>query len=82
MHIDRRNNSINLNKEKIIELGKRTNIGFDQIIFIEKEINNTFPITIYNSDGNLLAISDQYGNFKFRSKKGKLDLIILRLSIS
>ena len=34
-------------------------------------------VEIYNSDGNLLAISDQYGNFKFRSKKGKLDLIIL-----
>ena len=27
------------------------NIEFDQIIFIEKEINNTFPITIFNSDG-------------------------------
>ena len=27
-------------------------------------------VEIYNSDGNLLAISDQYGNFKFRSKKG------------
>ena len=28
---------INLTKEKIIELGKRSNVGFDQIIFIEKE---------------------------------------------
>ena len=27
------------------------NIEFDQMIFIEKEINNTFPITIFNSDG-------------------------------
>ena len=27
------------------------NIEFDQIIFIEKEVNNTFPITIFNSDG-------------------------------
>ena len=35
--IDRRENSVNLAKEKIIELGSRTNIGFDQIIFIEKE---------------------------------------------
>ena len=49
--IDRRENSINLSKEKIIELGKRTNVGFDQIIFIEKEKENFFPITIYNSDG-------------------------------
>ena len=53
--VDRRKNSINISKEKIIELGKRIsfhrNIGFDQIIFIEKEINKTFPITIFNSDG-------------------------------
>ena len=54
--IDRRKNSINISKEKIIELGTRVsfhrNIGFDQIIFIEKEINNAFPITIFNSDGS------------------------------
>ena len=49
--IDRREVSINLSKEKIIELGSRTNIGFDQIIFIEKEKENFFPITIFNSDG-------------------------------
>ena len=53
--IDRRKNSINIPKEKIIHLGKlksfHRNIEFDQIIFIEKEINNTFPITIFNSDG-------------------------------
>ena len=49
--IDRRKNSINLTKEKIIELSSRTNIGFDQIIFIEKEKANSFPITIFNSDG-------------------------------
>jgi len=49
--IDRRKNSINLSKEEIIKLGNRDNIGFDQIIFIEKEINKTFPITIFNSDG-------------------------------
>ena len=49
--IDRRKNSINLTREKIIELGSRSNIGFDQIIFIEKEKENSFPITIFNSDG-------------------------------
>ena len=49
--IDRRKSSINLTKEKIIKLGNRTNIGFDQIIFIEKESGNSFPITIFNSDG-------------------------------
>ena len=53
--IDRRKNSIHIPKEKIIHLGNlkyfHRNIEFDQIIFIEKEINNTYPITIFNSDG-------------------------------
>jgi len=53
--VDRREKSINIPKEKIIHLGNiksfHRNIEFDQIIFIEKEINNTFPITIFNSDG-------------------------------
>ena len=53
--IDRREKSIDIPKEKIIHLGNlksfHRNIEFDQIIFIEKEINNTFPITIFNSDG-------------------------------
>ena len=50
--IDRRKKEINLSKEQIIQIGNRNNLGFDQIIYIEKEENNTFPITIYNSDGN------------------------------
>ena len=54
--VDRRKNSINISNEKIIELGNSTsfhrNIRFDQIIFIEKEINKAFPITIFNSDGS------------------------------
>ena len=53
--IDRREKFIDIPKEKIIHLGNlksfHRNIEFDQIIFIEKEINNTFPITIFNSDG-------------------------------
>ena len=53
--VDRRKNSINIPREKIIHLGNlksfHRNIEFDQIIFIEKEINSTFPITIFNSDG-------------------------------
>ncbi|MDC3104485.1 diaminopimelate epimerase [Candidatus Pelagibacter bacterium] len=53
--VDRRENSIDIPREKIIHLGNlksfHRNIEFDQIIFIEKEINNTFPITIFNSDG-------------------------------
>ena len=31
------------------------NIGFDQIIFIEKEVNKAFPITIFNSDGTEIS---------------------------
>ena len=54
--VDRRKNLINISKEKIIHLGNlesaHREIGFDQIIFIEKEVNKTFPITIFNSDGN------------------------------
>ena len=49
--IDRRENSIKLSNEEIIKLGKRESFGFDQLIFIEKEINKTFPITIFNADG-------------------------------
>ena len=49
--IDRRENSIEIAKNKIIELGSRTSVGFDQIIFIEKPQMNSYPITIYNSDG-------------------------------
>ena len=52
--IDRRKKSISIKKEKIIELGRRENIGFDQLIFID-EIDNRSPehnpITIYNSNG-------------------------------
>ena len=49
--IDRRKNEINLSKEQIINIGDRNNIGFDQIIFIEKEVKDVFPIKIYNPDG-------------------------------
>ena len=49
--IDRRTNFVKLTKEKIIELSDRANIGFDQIIFIEKEKDDIFPIKIFNSDG-------------------------------
>ena len=49
--IDRRKKEINLSKEQIIKISDKNNLGFDQIIYIEKEKNNTFPITIFNSDG-------------------------------
>ena len=54
--IDRRKDFVNITKEKIIHLGNlesfHRDIGFDQLIFIEKEVNKAFPITIFNSDGN------------------------------
>ena len=57
--VDRRKNSIDIPREKIIHLGNlksfHRNIEFDQIIFIEKEVNNTFPITIFNSDGGEIS---------------------------
>ena len=53
--VDRRQDIVNITKEKIIHLSKlesfHREIGFDQIIFIEKEIDKAFPITIFNSDG-------------------------------
>ena len=59
--IDRRIKNTQLTKEKIIELADRKKIGFDQIIFLEKEIKNQTPITIFNSDSgwpiNLLNFS-------------------------
>ncbi len=53
--IDRSINSVNLTKDKIVELGNRDNIGFDQMIFIEKEKDKSFPITIFNSDGGEIS---------------------------
>ena len=54
--VDRRNDLVNVSKEKIIHLGKlesfHRDIAFDQIIFIEKEVDKAFPITIFNSDGS------------------------------
>ena len=54
--VDRRKNLINISKEQIVKLGNQVSfhrdISFDQIIFIEKEINKVFPITIINSDGS------------------------------
>ena len=53
--VDRRKDIVNISKEKIIHLANlesfHREIRFDQIIFIEKEIDKIFPITIFNSDG-------------------------------
>ena len=49
--IDRRKEDLSLSKEQIIKIGDRNNVGFDQIIFIEKKTNDAFPIKIFNPDG-------------------------------
>tara|TARA_B100000579_G_scaffold436207_1_gene461496 strand:- start:2058 stop:2882 length:825 start_codon:yes stop_codon:yes gene_type:complete len=49
--IDKRINEVILSKEQIIKIGNRNNVGFDQIIFIEKKVDDAFPIKIYNPDG-------------------------------
>ena len=57
--VDRRKDFVNITKEKIIHLGNLTSfhrdVGFDQIIFIEKEVDKAFPITIFNSDGGEIS---------------------------
>ena len=57
--VDRRKDFVNISKEKIIHLGNlvsfHRDIGFDQIIFIEKEVDKAFPITIFNSDGGEIS---------------------------
>ena len=50
--IDRRESSVNLSKKQIVDFADRKNIGFDQLIYIEKETDQYVPITIFNSDGN------------------------------
>ena len=49
--IDKRKNEANLSKDQIVKIGDRNNIGFDQIIFIERKVYDAFPIKIYNPDG-------------------------------
>ena len=57
--VDRRKDFVNISKEKIIHLGNlksfHRDIGFDQIIFIEKEVDKAFPITIFNKDGSEIS---------------------------
>ena len=49
--IDRRQNPLKISKEQIIKLGNKKKVPFDQLIFLEKEEKNIFPIKIYNPDG-------------------------------
>ncbi len=49
--IDKRKNALEINKEKILSIATKKIFPFDQLITLEKEEKNTFPIKIYNPDG-------------------------------
>ena len=49
--IDNRFNDFTIEKEKIINLAQNDKIFFDQLIFLEKEENEVYPIRIFNPDG-------------------------------
>jgi len=49
--IDRREDSLEINKAKIINLANKKSLSFDQLITLEREENNIFPIKIFNPDG-------------------------------
>ena len=48
---DHREKSISLNKDQIIKISDRNNIGCDQVIFIDKDEKNGAFLKFYNSDG-------------------------------
>ena len=52
---DNRQKSIALSKDQIIKISNRNNIGCDQVIFIDKEENNTVSLKFYNSDGGEIS---------------------------
>tara|TARA_B100001778_G_C18482611_1_gene581079 strand:+ start:1 stop:837 length:837 start_codon:yes stop_codon:yes gene_type:complete len=49
--IDRRLNSFELDKSRIINLSNKKSFAFDQLITIEKNSGKEYPIKIFNSDG-------------------------------
>ena len=49
--VDRRKNSLEINKDKIIHLANKKIVPFDQLITLEKEEEKTYPIKIFNPDG-------------------------------
>ena len=48
---DKRKKSISLTKNQIIKISDRSNIGCDQVIFIDTDKSNNTYLTFYNSDG-------------------------------
>jgi len=52
---DKRKKSISLSKEEIVKISDRSNIGCDQIIFINTDKNNNSFLEFYNSDGGEIS---------------------------
>ena len=49
--LDLRDNSLEITKDKIINLASKKIVSFDQLITLENKKENTFPIKIFNPDG-------------------------------
>ena len=49
--IDRRKNALEISKDKIVSIANKKIVPFDQLITLENEEKNIFPIKIYNPDG-------------------------------
>ena len=52
---DKRKKSISLNKDQIIKISDRNNIGCDQVIFIDKDDSDNIFLKFYNSDGGEIS---------------------------
>tara|TARA_Y100000590_G_C15461464_1_gene916632 strand:+ start:31 stop:858 length:828 start_codon:yes stop_codon:yes gene_type:complete len=52
---DGRKKSISLTKEQIVKISNRSNIGCDQVIFINEDKNNNIFLEFYNSDGSEIS---------------------------
>jgi len=52
---DKRKKSVSLNKDQIIKISDRSNIGCDQVIFIDKDETSDASLTFYNSDGGEIS---------------------------
>ena len=49
--IDRRNKNIELSKHQIQKISSNTSTKFDQLLFLEKDLDDIVPIRIFNSNG-------------------------------
>jgi len=53
--IDRRQDSLEINKDRIVNLANKKAFPFDQLITLEKEEDSMYPIKIFNPDGIEIA---------------------------